>query len=182
MKGYSTRKLIQILITSKLNHLDPSIRPMCIWNYLLIPDCHLVLLYCRYVYVLRNTPLTPSCEFHNSGVWISVRGFDVSITSHKPPIIGGTSVLKSEITTNFYLVILALSAWTSSLLDSSVDAVYPTKKSRYITMYKCLNSWPCYDSYNAPHFAYHLHHHDIWQVEVWSNNNQNANIYALKVV
>ena len=33
-----------------------------------------------------------------------------------------------------------------------------------------------------PHFKYNLHHHEILQVKVWTNNNDNTNIYALIIV
>ena len=95
--------------------------PMCIWNYLLISDCNLILWYCRYLDDLGNTNHTTSWILHNSGMQMDVRGFVEYFTSTKPHIIGCTYLLKAEMMINWSLVFTTFLTWTPSLWDSLVE-------------------------------------------------------------
>ena len=77
--------------------LASNLASTCLPNDLLIPDYNLSLWYCDDFKARSYNPLTPSWEFHNSGIWIDLRGVVYSFPSHIPPKIGGTYVLKLEI-------------------------------------------------------------------------------------
>ena len=83
---------------------------------------------------LGNIYLTLTCSFHNAGVQMAMIWFVISFPSYKPPIICVTSVIKDEITINYYLFFLILDSWTSSHWDLSLDTVSPITNFRYITM------------------------------------------------
>ena len=62
-----------------------------------MPNCNLIIWYCKDFDALGTTPLTPLLSFHISGVNMEIRRLSDYLPSTKFPNMGGTTVLNEEI-------------------------------------------------------------------------------------
>ena len=70
--------------------------------------------------VLGKTPLNLSCDFHDLGAQMSMRGVELSFPSPVPPRICGMYILKADMNIDYYFVFLTFSVCNLSLCESTV--------------------------------------------------------------